>query len=104
EFLILLGAFKSWKLMSILGATALIIGAAYMLWLYQRVFFEKTNDYISEHISGYGDLNAREIITLLPLILAVAWIGFYPNSILSFLDFSVRELLNHFNSALGAMK
>lgn len=41
EFLILLGAFKSWKLMCVLAATALIIGAGYMLWLYQRVFFEK---------------------------------------------------------------
>lgn len=104
ELLILLGAFKSWKLMSILGATALIIGAAYMLWLYQRVFFEKTNDYILQHISGYGDLNAREIITLLPLILAVVWIGFYPNALLNFLDLSVKELLNHFNTTIGAIK
>lgn len=104
EILILLGAFKAWKLMSILGATALIIGAAYMLWLYQRVFFEKTNEYISEHIIGYGDLNAREIVTLLPLILAVFWIGFYPNALLSFMDFSVKELLNHFNAAIGVTK
>jgi len=43
EFLILLGAFKAWKLMCVLAAIALIIGAVYMLWLYQRVFFEKTN-------------------------------------------------------------
>ncbi len=104
EFLILLGAFKAWKLMSILGATALIIGAAYMLWLYERVFFKKTTPYINEHIRGYGDLNSREIVTLLPLLLAVFWIGFYPKEILSFLDLSVRDLLNHFNSMIGVAK
>ncbi|GAB6184490.1 NADH-quinone oxidoreductase subunit M [Thermodesulfovibrio hydrogeniphilus] len=104
EFLILLGAFKSWKLMSILAATALIIGAGYMLWLYQRVFFEKTNEYLLEHIQGYGDLNAREMLTLIPLAILVLWIGFYPNSILSFMDVSVRELLNHINSIVGVIR
>lgn len=104
ELLILLGAFKSWKLMSILGATALVIGAAYMLWLYQKIFFENTGNYLAVHITGYGDLNSREIITLLPLALAVLWIGFYPLPILSFMDLSVKELINHFNSTAGAMK
>lgn len=104
EFLILLGAFKAWKLMSILGATALIIGAAYILWLYQRVFFEKTNEYIKEHITGYGDLNAREIVILIPLIFAVFWIGFYPSALLSFMDLSVRELLSEFSTFIGAAK
>lgn len=104
EFLILLGAFKSWKIMSVLAATALITGAAYMLWLFQRVFFEKTNRYISEHINEDGDLNTREIIILLPLILAVFWIGFFPNALLGFMDLSVKELLNQFNSVIGVMK
>lgn len=104
EFLILLGAFKTWKLMSALAATALVIGAAYMLWLYQRVFFEKTTPYIDQHIRGYGDLNSREIVTLLPLILVVFWIGFYPTDILSFMDLSVKELLNHFNCRVGVAK
>ncbi|GAQ95014.1 NADH-quinone oxidoreductase subunit M [Thermodesulfovibrio aggregans] len=103
EFLILLGAFKSWKLMCVLAATALIIGAGYMLWLYQRVFFEKTNPAFLHHIHGYGDLNAREIATLMPLLVAVLWIGFYPNALLSFMDQSVRELISHVISA-GAVK
>ncbi len=104
EFLILLGAFKSWKLMSILAATALIISAGYMLWLYQRVFFEKTNEYLLEHIQGYGDLNAREMLTLIPLAILVLWVGFYPSSMLSFMDVSVRELLNHINSMIGVIR
>lgn len=104
EFLILLGTFKAWKLMCILAATALIIGAAYMLWLYQRVFFEKTNPEFLQHIHGYSDLNSREIVTLLPLVLVVLWIGFYPNALLSFMDVSVKELINHVTQSVGAMK
>ncbi len=104
EFLILLGAFKAWKLMCVLAAIALIIGAVYMLWLYQRVFFEKTNPEFLHHIDDYGDLNAREIITLLPLMIAVVWIGFYPNALLSFTDISVKELIEHVRTATEAMK
>lgn len=103
EFLILLGAFKAWKLMCVLAATALIIGAGYMLWLYQRVFFEKTNPEFLHHIQCYGDLNAREIVTLIPLMIAVLWIGFYPNALLSFMDQSVKKLINHVITA-GAIK
>ncbi len=104
EFLILLGAFKAWKLMCVLAATALIIGAAYMLWLYQRVFFEKTNPALLYHIPGYGDLNAREIVTLFPLVLVVFWIGFYPNALLSFMDISVKELITYITQTVEAMK
>ncbi|MCX7723738.1 MAG: NADH-quinone oxidoreductase subunit M [Thermodesulfovibrio sp.] len=104
EFLILLGAFKAWKLMCILAATALVIGAAYMLWLYQRVFFEKINSEFLKHIHGYGDLNAREIVTLLPLAVIVLWVGFYPNALLSFMDLSVKELIKHITFTLGALK
>ena len=104
EFLILLGAFKAWKLMCVLAAIALIIGAVYMLWLYQRVFFEKTNPEFLHHIDDYGDLNAREIITLLPLMIAVVWIGFYPNALLSFMDISVKELIEHVRTVTEVMK
>lgn len=104
EFLILLGTFKTWKLMCILAATALIIGAAYMLWLYQRVFFEKINPEFLHHIHGYSDLNSREILTLLPLVLVVFWIGFYPNALLSFMDISVKDLINHVTHSVEAMK
>ncbi|MEN2995252.1 MAG: NADH-quinone oxidoreductase subunit M [Thermodesulfovibrio sp.] len=104
EFLILLGAFKAWKLMCILAATALVIGAAYMLWLYQRVFFEKINSEFLKHIHGYGDLNTREILTLLPLAFVVLWVGFYPNALLSFMDVSVKELIKHMTLTVGALK
>jgi len=56
------------------------------------------------HIDDYGDLNAREIITLLPLMIAVVWIGFYPNALLSFMDISVKELIEHVRTVTEAMK
>ena len=75
EFTILTGAFLAdwrWAAWASLGV---ILGAAYMLWLYQRVFFgELTN----EKNKGLEDVNLREILTLAPLIVMCFWIGLYP--------------------------
>ncbi len=89
EFLIILGGFKASRLAGALAATGIIIGAAYMLWLYQRVFFEEVNP----HIKGYKDMDLREIITLAPLVVLVVWIGVYPNTFLSFMHESVKQLV-----------
>lgn len=97
EFLILLGGFTANKLIGVLAATGVIIGAAYMLWLYQRVFFMKIN----EKIIGLPDMDLRETLTLLPLIVLVFWIGVYPNSFLSFMHVSVEHLLNRVNTSGG---
>lgn len=94
EFLIILGGFKTAKWSGVLAATGIIIGAAYMLWLYQRVFFMQTN----EKVQGLNDLDLRETITLLPLVILVLWIGVYPNTFLSFLHPSVEHLLGRLNS------
>lgn len=94
EFLIILGGFTKSKLLGLLAATGIIIGAAYMLWLYQRVFFMETNP----KVQGYPDINMREVITLVPLIILVLWIGIYPNTFLSFMDASVQNLLDRINA------
>lgn len=93
EFLIILGGFKAAKWSGVLAATGIIIGAAYMLWLYQRVFFMETN----EKVQGLRDMDFREILTLLPLIILVIWIGIYPNTFLSFMHPSVEHLLQRIN-------
>lgn len=94
EFLILLGGFTKSKLLGLLAATGIIIGAAYMLWLYQRVFFMETNPKVKD----FPDINMREVITLIPLIILVIWIGVYPNTFLSFMDASVQNLLDRINA------
>ncbi len=60
-----------------------------MLWLYQRVFFTEINPKIEGHL----DIDAREVLTLMPLIALVLWIGVYPNTFLGFMDASVLNLM-----------
>jgi NADH-quinone oxidoreductase subunit M len=65
-----------------------------MLWLYQRVFFMEVN----HKLHGLVDMDVRETITLLPMLILVFWIGVYPNSFLEFLHPSVQHLLERVNS------
>ncbi len=95
EFLILLGGFMKSKLVGVLACTGIIIGAGYMLWLYQRIFFMEVNP----KVYGLPDMNVRETITLIPLIILVLWIGVYPNTFLSFMHPSVAHLLERVSSA-----
>lgn len=95
EFLIIIGGFTASKTLGVLAATGIIIGAAYMLWLYQRVFFQETNP----KIQGHPDMDMREIMTIVPLIILVLWIGIYPNTFLSFMDASVQNLIERINTA-----
>ncbi|MCX7794858.1 MAG: proton-conducting transporter membrane subunit, partial [Thermodesulfovibrionales bacterium] len=89
EFLILQGAFMKDKAMVIFAATGVIIGAAYMLWLYQRVFFEKP-------VSGVFNLPPlrwNELLSLIPMVLLIFLIGLYPNPFLDFMKTSVSKIL-----------
>jgi NADH-quinone oxidoreductase subunit M len=97
EFLIILGGFTAKKWAGVLGATGIIIGAAYMLWLYQRVFFMETN----EKVQGLSDMDFRETATLLPLVILVLWIGVYPNTFLDFMHPSVKHLIEKLNASGG---
>src|SRR5580692_10865712 len=75
EFTILRGAFEvrwQWAAWGVLGV---VLGAAYLLWLYQRVMFGSVTNPANEHLP---DLNAREYATLLPLVALAFWIGIYP--------------------------
>jgi len=75
EFTILQGAFlTNWRWAAV-GALGIVLGAAYMLWLYQRVFFGEMKH---EENKALEDLNVREILTLVPLIVFCFWIGLYP--------------------------
>ena len=93
EFLILLGGFAANKLAGVLACTGIIIGAGYMLWLYQRIFFLEVN----AKLHGLVDMDIRETLTLLPMLLLVFWIGVYPNSFLSFLHPTVQHLIERLN-------
>ncbi|MBX6423105.1 NADH-quinone oxidoreductase subunit M [Thermosulfurimonas sp. F29] len=95
EFLILLGTFQAKKWAAAFAATGVILGACYMLWLYQRVFCQKINP----TIAGLPDMKLRETVALLPMLILVLWIGIYPKPFLSFMHVSVNGLLTHVHSA-----
>ena len=90
EFLSILGGFAARPWAGVFAATGIIIGAGYMLWLYQRIFFMEVNP----RISGLSDIEGREVLCLLPLVLLVFWIGVYPNAFLGFMHASVQHLVD----------
>jgi NADH-quinone oxidoreductase subunit M len=90
EFTILRGVFEvSWK-WAAWGVLGVILGAAYLLWLYQRVMFGNVTNPANEHLP---DLNAREYATILPLVALAFWIGIYPKPLFDILDKPVHELV-----------
>ncbi len=75
EFTILQGAFARNFWWAFLAATGIVLGAAYLLWLYQRVFFGELSNPANQKLP---DLTVREQLTLAPLVVAAFWIGLYP--------------------------
>ena len=90
EFLILQGIFVVSKLWAAVAATGIVLGAAYMLWLYQRTMFGSVENPKNEKLR---DLNLREVVTFVPLIIMALWIGLYPKPFIDFLDTSVRSVV-----------
>ena len=82
EFMILQGAFAANRVWAYWAVTGVVLGAAYLLWLYQRVFWGKVQH---EENQKLKDLGAREVATLVPLVALCFWIGVYPKPFLEFL-------------------
>ena len=93
EFLILLGAFQSNVVYGVLAATGVIFGAAYMLWMFQRVMFGKITRPENEKLK---DLNAREIGILVPMVIVIFLMGIYPKLFFSKMDASVEKFIKDF--------
>jgi len=96
EFLILLGTFRVSTLECFLAATALFLGAMYMLYLYRRVIFGTIT---REDLRSMTDLNLREKIVFAPLLLLVLWMGIYPSSFLVPIRASVEHVVAQVNAA-----
>jgi NADH-quinone oxidoreductase subunit M len=90
EFTILIGAFTRSTLWAVLGATGIVLGASYMLWMYQRMFF---GEITVEANRTLKDVNRREQWTLIPLIILCFWIGLYPKPFFRILEPSIKRIV-----------
>ncbi|HEX8606490.1 MAG TPA: NADH-quinone oxidoreductase subunit M [Pseudoduganella sp.] len=92
EFMVILGAVQFNFMTGILAATALILGAAYSLWMAKRVIFGKITNH---HVAELKDLNNREFLMLGILAIATLYMGLYPAPFTDTMQTSVADLLQH---------
>ena len=92
EFLVLIGAFMWGKLAATLAALGIIMAAAYILWMLQRVVYGQPSEQMAAKLH---DMNWREIGMLVPLVGFVFWIGLYPKPVLDVMHATVNNLVQN---------
>ena len=97
EFLILMGAFKDSFLVAVIASLGVILGAAYMLWLYKRVVFGKL---VNKDLKKMIDLNHSEYFILSCLAIPILFFGFYPEPLIDTIEVSVKNLIDTYNLSL----
>ena len=90
EMLVLVGVFPISTWTALFAGFGVVLGAAYMLWLYKRVIFGENT---MERISALSDLGVRERCIFIPLVVAILLIGVYPRPVLNTMHLSVEKLL-----------
>jgi len=101
EFLVLVGMFQVQPRYAVLAAVGIILGAYYMLWLVQRVFFGPLRE--PEHgDSPVSDLRLREILALAPITIICLWIGLYPNFFLRRMEPAIEQVVQSLERQIGA--
>jgi NADH-quinone oxidoreductase subunit M len=90
EFMILMGTFPVNWVWTAVAATGIILGAGYMLWLYQRVMFGRLDNPANQVLA---DLSPREWATFLPLLVLVFWIGLAPKPFLRLIEKPVEKVV-----------
>ncbi len=98
EFLILMGVFRDNFLVATIASIGVILGAAYMLWLYKRVIF---GNLLNKELFKIKDLDTSEIIVLASLSFPILFFGFYPEPLLSTIETSVTNLIEMYKFNLN---
>jgi len=101
EFLILMGVFQKSFLVAAIASLGVILGAAYMLWLYKRIIF---GELINKDLLKMLDLNKSEIFILISLAIPVLFFGFYPEPLLNTIELSISNLIDTYNYNLSLAK
>jgi len=92
EFMVIVGAMKFNFWIAFLAGTTLVFGAAYTLWMYKRVIFGEVGN---KRVAELSDANARELLVLGLLAIAVLWLGVHPAPFTEIMHASVNDLLKH---------
>jgi proton-translocating NADH-quinone oxidoreductase chain M len=95
EFLILVGAFQANTTIAVLGATGMVLGGGYSLWLFNRIAYGNLK---VQALKAFSDMNRREFVIQFPLILGTLVMGIYPEIFLDPMHVSVANLIEHVNS------
>jgi NADH-quinone oxidoreductase subunit M len=90
EALIFLGIYQKFTTITVIAVVGLLIGAAYLLWMFKRMFFGEVNPETEE----YDDMNAREVFYMLPLCVCVVVFGIFPSPLLNVMKASVGQLVD----------
>jgi NADH-quinone oxidoreductase subunit M len=100
EFTILLGAFGSQAIgntvYAIISALGVIMAAVYILYMFQKMFLGPQGEIVDEvkqHGHGLRDLNWREIVTIVPILIFIFWIGLYPKPFFALMAPAVENLV-----------
>ncbi len=94
EFLILMGAFKDNFLVAVMASIGVILGAAYILWMYKRVIFGKI---VNSNLKQMLDLNKSELFILFCLAIPILFFGFYPDPLIKTIEISISNLIEMYN-------
>jgi NADH-quinone oxidoreductase subunit M len=89
-----MGTFQSWPWAAVVATLGIILGAAYMLWMFQRVMFGP----ITKVNAEMSDLNLREVLCFAPLVIMALWIGLYPKPFFDLMDAPVKKLVTQVDS------
>ena len=96
-----MAVFKDNFLVAVLASTGVILGAAYMLWLYKRVIFGKI---INQEVKKLSDLNKSEILILSILAFVIILFGFYPEPLLNTTNVSIKDFIEMYYNNINFTK
>jgi NADH-quinone oxidoreductase subunit M len=101
EFLVLLGSFRTQPWAAVIATTGVIFAAAYLLWALQRIIFNPLDKSENESLH---DLDRRELVVLVPLLLGIVWMGLYPAAVLRRIEPAAQRYVEAVRGALDAYR
>jgi NADH-quinone oxidoreductase subunit M len=98
EFLVMIGSFRTYPMLTFVSAIGVILAAAYLLWALQRMIYNKLD---KPQNAALTDLNWRELGLLVPILAGIIWMGVYPKPVLDRMEASARKLVEQVDRSSG---